>query len=447
MTTGNTIVARIHWRVFGVTAVTNRQYHQISIFRHINRCLWSLVVTALLLSVSIPLMAQKSVSPSALDFQERDSLNPSNQQIAQGRRVAESACAGCHGLDGISLDANQPHLAGQRTIYLYRELQAYQNGERSDEVMQAAVEFLNNDALLNLAIFYSSLTLTNDRNVSNTKPEQSETDGYSPLEAGAEAAANCGGCHGATGNSSIPGSPNLTAQHPDYFLTATKAYQDGTRPHAMMNMLVATLDEKTIENLGLYYALQEPNRATAPSIGDVSAGQAAAEACTICHGAVGNTATANTPTLAGQDATYLSSATLAYQNGQRDHEDMTNAVSDLDKIMIDNLSAFYSEQKPIQRQVRKPLSNADWVERCDRCHGINGNSADPRQPALAGQNEKYLLRVLGEYATGKRKISTMHAMSEVLSEANIKWLAAHYAAQEPRSATYIIVPCNDSETD
>ena len=44
--------------------------------------------------------------------------------------------------------------------------------------------------------------------------------------------------------------PNLTAQHPDYFVQAMLEYQRGERTHNMMQTLSASLSEDTINNMG-----------------------------------------------------------------------------------------------------------------------------------------------------------------------------------------------------
>jgi cytochrome c553 len=90
--------------------------------------------------------------------------------------------------------------------------------------------------------------------------------------------------------------------------------------------------------------------------------------------------------------------------------------------------------------VRKPLTVAQWVERCDRCHGVNGNSTDPRSPALAAQRIDYHERVLRAYQKGERKSAEMAAMSPLLTDADIEGLAAYYARQRARSVVYVILP-------
>jgi cytochrome c553 len=90
--------------------------------------------------------------------------------------------------------------------------------------------------------------------------------------------------------------------------------------------------------------------------------------------------------------------------------------------------------------VRKPLTTAEWVQRCDRCHGVDGNSTDPRLPALAAQRADYLEKVLHAYRTGERKSPQMAAMSDVLTEADVDNLAAYYARQKARAVVYVMLP-------
>jgi cytochrome c553 len=116
---------------------------------------------------------------------------------------------------------------------------------------------------------------------------------------------------------------------------------------------------------------------------------------------------------------------------------MQAPASALDDNAIRNLSAYYVTQQPQPTKVRKPLTSAEWAQRCDRCHGINGNSTDPRSPALAGQRVEYLEKVLHAYRTGARRSPPMAAMSAVLTEEDVENLAAHYARQQARAFVYV----------
>ena len=82
-------------------------------------------------------------------------LNANAASIEQGKTKA-SACAGCHGLDGIGLGAEFPNLAGQKNNYLIKQLLAFKTGLRVDPTMQALAAQLNKDDIENLAAYYAS---------------------------------------------------------------------------------------------------------------------------------------------------------------------------------------------------------------------------------------------------------------------------------------------------
>lgn len=65
---------------------------------------------------------------------------------------------------------------------------------------------------------------------------------------------------------------------------------------------------------------------------------------------------------------------------------------------------------------------------CKRCHGKKGLSTNPDYPNLAGQHEKYLIRTLKDYKTGKRKNHEMKLAVTWLTDSNIKDLAAYYSS-------------------
>ncbi len=383
-------------------------------------------------------VAASGAAAQSVQELDRSLLFPSNADIADGKKLAAGACGDCHRLNGISINPTFAHLAGQHVIYLYNELLAYQRGDRADESMSSAVEFLSDEALRKVAVYYASLTPPQPVAPAAMPGRPAAPD---PVESGRSAAASCAGCHGENGNSQIPGMPSLTAQSPEYFALAMRAYQNGGRQGSMMSALVSSIDEETIQNMGLYYALQEPSRTATGGSGDVDAGRAAAQACTVCHGADGNIAAAETPTLAGQDAVYLTASMKAYAQGQRDHAQMVTAVAELSDAEIDAMAAFYAAQEPIARKVNRPPTVAEWAERCDRCHGIGGNSTNPRYPSLASQSEAYLARVIETYASGDRHSTIMAAMSQPLRPADVQGLAAHYASQPRKSFVYVELPC------
>jgi cytochrome c553 len=119
---------------------------------------------------------------------------------------------------------------------------------------------------------------------------------------------------------------------------------------------------------------------------------------------------------------------------------MKGIAAGLDDKAIKNIAAFYAAQQPQAPKVRRPMSLVELTERCDRCHGINGNSIDPRTPALAAQRFEYLQKALQAYQGGQRRNSVMAAMSGALTDADVAGLAAYYARQKPRAFIFVMVP-------
>ena len=354
--------------------------------------------------------------------------------IAEGRRVAESSCARCHGLNGISTAKGTPHIAGQRAGYLHLQLRAYQKRQKGG-AMESAVRFLRDDALVAVSAYYASLEPA--RPAPGGARPAADAD---PLAAAKSGAAACGGCHGEAGVTSMPGMPSLAALEPKYFVAAMSAYKSGERRHDMMKSFAAPLTDPALQGLALYYALQKPARAQTPAEGDAAAGKKAAAACAGCHGESGVSSVPGTPSLAGQDAQYLVAATLAYKDGSRRDETMKAPAAALDERALKDVAAFYAAQEPQAPEVRKPLSLAEWTARCDRCHGVNGNSTDPMVPALASQRADWLEQVLAAYRSGARKSTAMSAMSASLGDGEVKALAAHYSRQPARAVVYVLVP-------
>jgi len=68
---------------------------------------------------------------------------------------------------------------------------------------------------------------------------------------------------------------------------------------------------------------------------------------------------------------------------------------------------------------------------CAACHGVDGNSADPANPKLAGQHEDYTARQLALYQSGERDNAIMMAFAAPLSAQDMRDLGAFYAQQTP----------------
>ncbi|MBI3041693.1 MAG: c-type cytochrome [Betaproteobacteria bacterium] len=401
----------------------------------------ALLLTVLAASMPLGGYSQVRTAPTvALPSGSNADLRPAYatpQDIAEGRRVAEASCTGCHGVNGISTSTGVPHLAGQRPGYLYVELLTYQAGGRGDSAMSKAVKFLKDDALVKVSAYYAGLEPAQPTAAGVAKPAPAKPD---PVGAGKAAAAGCGGCHGETGITKTPGMPSLAGLDPKYFVASVGAYKSGKRKHDMMKTLVSALSDADLNNIALFYAIQKPAKAQTPSPGNQAAGKAASATCAGCHGEGGVSANPATPSLAGQDAQYFADAMRAYKDGSRADPMMKAPAASVDDNAVKNLAAYYANQQPRPPAVKKPLTTAELAQRCDRCHGVNGNSTDPRSPALAAQRADYLEKAMRAYQKGGRKSTAMTAMLDGLSGAEIERLAAHYSSQRARSVIYVLLP-------
>ena len=88
-----------------------------------------------------------------------------------------------------------------------------------------------------------------------------------------------------------------------------------------------------------------------------------------------------------------------------------------------------------------PLSKGDpkqaeatVTQVCAACHAVDGNSASPMNPRLAGLNYEYLNKQLLNFKSGERKSPVMAGIVANLTPQDMQNLAAYYSAQQPKGA-------------
>jgi len=160
--------------------------------------------------------------------------------IAAGKSKA-AACAGCHGVDGVSQSPHYPHLAGQKPAYIAAQLRAFKNKKRKNPMMEAMASNLSKEDINNLALYYASLKNTA---INKTKPkEKSEAESKAGM---------CKGCHGNEGQGR--GSfPRLANQHPEYLAKQLKAFKTKTRTGGAMPSIASSLSDQDIIELSYYF--------------------------------------------------------------------------------------------------------------------------------------------------------------------------------------------------
>jgi cytochrome c553 len=166
------------------------------------------------------------------------------QDIEAGRAKTE-VCAACHGVDGNSVAAIFPNLAGQTWRYLYIQLKDFKEGKRSNPLMNPMVEALTRQDMINIANYYAgqpvkpSAFVTDDAKIKLGKAKADET--------------LCTMCHlGAfAGQNEVP---KVAGQQYDYIVQQLKDFKARTRTNdaGSMTSVAQTLSETDIENLGHY---------------------------------------------------------------------------------------------------------------------------------------------------------------------------------------------------
>lgn len=177
-----------------------------------------------------------------------------------------------------------------------------------------------------------------------------------------------------------------------------------------------------------------------------------AGACTDCHGTAGaEPDRTKTPTLAGQLAAYTFKQLRDYKDGKRKNRAMQGAVELLSDEQLASLAAWYAQQplpkvevdadETVSKETLELVFRGDkkrLIQPCAACHGSSGEGAIVDVPAIAGQNVKYFVNTMKNYAKGKRGndvYARMRIIAKALTRDEIKQLAVYYArlgGQPPR---------------
>lgn len=168
----------------------------------------------------------------------------------RGEKLAMT-CSGCHAVPGYhnAYPAyHVPKLGNQNADYLEIALQAYRNGQRAHETMQAQASSLTDQDIADVVAYFTS---------KDGEPASGRVPGNGELyAAGEELAKTCVQCHGEGGVSQTAQWPSLAGQHGSYLGQSLHQYKKGERADAIMAGLAAPLSDKDIEALAAFFAAQ-----------------------------------------------------------------------------------------------------------------------------------------------------------------------------------------------
>lgn len=172
-------------------------------------------------------------------------------------------------------------------------------------------------------------------------------------------------------------------------------------------------------------------------------------ACSDCHGIGGAEPDRDKhPMVASQLATYTFKQLRDYKDGKRKNRRMQEAVENLSDEELAALSMWYQQQpvpKPevdeddeVSEDTIRLVYRGDkkrLIQPCAACHGTRGEGAAIDVPALAGQNVKYFVNTMKDYAKGKRgndTYSRMRLIAKELTRDEINELAVFYARESEK---------------
>jgi cbb3-type cytochrome c oxidase subunit III len=185
---------------------------------------------------------------------------PVKADPAKGKAIAETVCVACHGVDGNSAAAANPHLAGQHQEYLYKQLTNFKAADgkpaaRNNAIMGGMVAALSDNDMKNVAAWFAS---------QKAKPEAARDQSKIALgqrlwrqgdfKKGVPA---CAGCHGPAGAGMPAQYPRLAGQFPEYTEAQLKAFRVDERnndPESMMRTIAAKMSDVEIKAVAEYAA-------------------------------------------------------------------------------------------------------------------------------------------------------------------------------------------------
>ena len=253
------------------------------------------------------------------------------QDIAEKGKATAAVCASCHGEGGNSTTPGIPNLAGQQPVYFISAVKSYIDGDRemASKEKQGMLAALNQVDIEAMALYFASQT-----------PAKRKAPSIGNVAAGEPLSANCGACHGASGNSSDPKVPTLASQDPQYLVGAIKAYQERSRKQEDMHTFLSNISAEGIGNIAAYYSVQEAKPAEAKTMSM----KELADKCNHCHGPGMENPMMIFPKIHGQNKGYLVKALRAYRDNKRGSSPMHKMSLPYSEAVIESIAAWYASQ-------------------------------------------------------------------------------------------------------
>ncbi|QFU17531.1 c-type cytochrome [Microvirga thermotolerans] len=183
-----------------------------------------------------------------------DLLRTLGQTRPAGAEVAQ-ACVACHGERGIAADPQNPNLAGQSAVAIYKQLHDYKSGSRVHDIMTGIAQGLDDRQIVDVAAHFAASA---KRALDPTTAEVIDPDIVQLVERGdpSRGLPACNSCHGATAGGPIE-TPTLSHQNREYLARQLRAFKTGDRRndiYTRMRSVASKLTDREIDKLANFYA-------------------------------------------------------------------------------------------------------------------------------------------------------------------------------------------------
>lgn len=166
-----------------------------------------------------------------------------------GETSYNNTCVSCHGPAAVGMPT--PAIQGLPVAYMVQELNNYKSGARHDSAMNAMngiAAGLDSATITSVATYINSLSLC-------SLPDSIVAPGLGNAATGKTVAQShsCLNCHVA-GNTMK--APLIDGQKTQYIVNQLSSFKSGTRKSQFMNSMVASLNDRDINDLAAYFNSQ-----------------------------------------------------------------------------------------------------------------------------------------------------------------------------------------------
>ena len=172
----------------------------------------------------------------------------------RGLAKAQEVCVACHGEQGVSSAPEYPNLAGQSGAAIYKQLNDYRTGSRTNQLMTGIAKSLDEATLADIAAYYAAQPKRNP----NPATLADAPEAIVRLVELGDPSRNippCAACHRPGSGGPIE-TPILAEQGKEYIVAQLKMYASGERRndvYGRMRTIAAKLTPAEIDGLATYY--------------------------------------------------------------------------------------------------------------------------------------------------------------------------------------------------